>query len=278
LQSRSEGRRLDEARNINRSLSTLGTVIVALASANDGHGMPLSHVPYRNSKLTWLLREALGGSAQAVLVLAVSPSMADRRETLSSLRFGSRAMCVDNQPVARIVSRTHLQGGIPEEAILELPDSKFGDEVLLGHSASTSSTATASTESLGACSGASPGTEQELMAEAFEQAFRSLGGANLDPRKISERFLAMREQISRRNEVLARAPPFFRQWSQPPLFQKPRKWHAAVAWDFSAGCEPKLRAQLFEACDVEDAGDHRLMMEMSAEEFAALPISPLGRW
>lgn len=94
-QTQAEGQRLDEVRAINRSLSALGNVVAALAA-----GRPdLGHVPYRDSKLTRMLREALGGNARTAIVLTVSPAMADRQETLSSLRFGSRARLVRNRPV-----------------------------------------------------------------------------------------------------------------------------------------------------------------------------------
>lgn len=286
LQSHAEGCRLNEARTINRSLSTLGNVIVALASANDEEKEALGHIPYRNSKLTWLLREALGGSSRAVLVLAVSPAMVDRRETLSSLRFGSRAMRVDNVPVARIAQRPQ----VPSRAAAEVCHTKCVDLACsLGHSASTTSTATASTTSLGACSGVSFGAaeqvrdlceqyehDKEHLAAALAQAFGVIGGGNFDARSFADRFLAVREQVVARNEQLMRSPPYPMRWA-PLTPHRPRKWHAAIAWDCSPGGEPKLRAQLFEACGSDDS-EHRLMMEMSAEEFSALPLSPWGRW
>lgn len=66
-----EGARLREAGNINKSLSTLGSVINALAE-NSELGRSV-HVPYRNSVLTWLLRESLGGNAKTVMLAAISP-------------------------------------------------------------------------------------------------------------------------------------------------------------------------------------------------------------
>jgi kinesin family protein 5 len=291
LQARSEGSRLNEARTINRSLSNLGNVIVALADAQEGRHEALNHVPYRNSKLTWLLREALGGSAQAVLVLAVSPSMADRRETLSSLRFGSRAMRVDNQPLARIAPGIQLQLACGfEEDPSPLPAfgrSKLDDPTRLGHSASTSSTATASTTSLGMCSASSAADcfkescgqldAKDSSAEALVRAFGSLGASNFDSRSLMERFLSMREQIAHRNDLLAKDAPCSKHLDPPTPHRPSRKWHASIAYDFSAGGQPKLRAQLFEACELGDSSEHRLMMEMSAEEFSTLPLHP-GLW
>ncbi|XP_029045056.2 osmotic avoidance abnormal protein 3-like [Osmia bicornis bicornis] len=87
------GDRLKEAASINLSLSALGNVISALAA---GQGR---HVPYRDSKLTRLLRDSLGGNARTLMIACVSPSDADAEETLSTLRYAARARCIKNKPV-----------------------------------------------------------------------------------------------------------------------------------------------------------------------------------
>ncbi|KZC12163.1 Osmotic avoidance abnormal protein 3 [Dufourea novaeangliae] len=87
------GDRLKEAASINLSLSALGNVISALAA---GHGR---HVPYRDSKLTRLLRDSLGGNARTLMIACISPSDADAEETLSTLRYAARARCIKNKPV-----------------------------------------------------------------------------------------------------------------------------------------------------------------------------------
>ncbi|KOC65073.1 Osmotic avoidance abnormal protein 3 [Habropoda laboriosa] len=87
------GDRLKEAASINLSLSALGNVISALAA---GQGR---HVPYRDSKLTRLLRDSLGGNARTLMIACVSPSDADGEETLSTLRYAARARCIKNKPV-----------------------------------------------------------------------------------------------------------------------------------------------------------------------------------
>eukprot|EP01039_Chlorochromonas_danica_P008382 gene8382-9240_t len=78
------GMRLEEAKNINSSLTTLGMVINALA---DG----AKHIPYRDSKLTMLLSEALGGNSKTTLIICCNPEITHAPETLSTLRFGERA-------------------------------------------------------------------------------------------------------------------------------------------------------------------------------------------
>jgi len=102
-QSLAARQRLDEARTINKSLSALGNVISALTPRSSrGAIAAVGHVPYRDSKLTQILSQALGGNARTVLVVTFSMASCDVQETLSSLRFGSRTKRVDNRPVANV--------------------------------------------------------------------------------------------------------------------------------------------------------------------------------
>ena len=87
-----EGKRLDEAKKINKSLSTLGLVIFSLT---DGKS---THVPYRDSKLTRVLQDSLGGNSKTALVITCSPSILHESETISTLRFGIRAKQITNKP------------------------------------------------------------------------------------------------------------------------------------------------------------------------------------
>ncbi len=84
------GKRLKEATKINLSLSTLGNVISALV---DGKS---SHIPYRNSKLTRLLQDSLGGNAKTLMFANVGPAAFNYDETLSTLRYASRAKNILN--------------------------------------------------------------------------------------------------------------------------------------------------------------------------------------
>jgi kinesin family protein 3/17 len=86
------GDRLKEANKINLSLSALGNVISALV---DGKS---SHIPYRDSKLTRLLQDSLGGNTKTVMVAAISPADFNYDETLSTLRYASRAKNIKNRP------------------------------------------------------------------------------------------------------------------------------------------------------------------------------------
>ena len=96
------GQQLEELKKINKSLSALGLVIHALTEGGGpgGASAPRSHVPYRDSKLTRLLQECLGGNARTALLCAASPSAWNAAETLSTLRFGARAKKVRNAATA----------------------------------------------------------------------------------------------------------------------------------------------------------------------------------
>jgi kinesin family member 5 len=85
------GQTLEEAKKINTSLSCLGNVINALT---DGKS---THVPYRDSKLTRILQESLGGNSRTTLVINCSPSSYNDQETVSTLRFGMRAKSIKNK-------------------------------------------------------------------------------------------------------------------------------------------------------------------------------------
>lgn len=96
--SGAEGERLKEGSNINRSLVTLGQVISSLAESG-GKGKKALHVPYRDSVLTWLLKDNLGGNSKTVMVATVSPAADNYEETLSTLRYADRAKRIVNHAV-----------------------------------------------------------------------------------------------------------------------------------------------------------------------------------
>uniref|UniRef100_A0A8K9Y7R7 Kinesin-like protein n=1 Tax=Oncorhynchus mykiss TaxID=8022 RepID=A0A8K9Y7R7_ONCMY len=85
-----EGAVLDEAKNINKSLSALGNVISALAEGTK------THVPYRDSKMTRILQDSLGGNCRTTIIICASPSIYNECETKSTLMFGQRAKTIKN--------------------------------------------------------------------------------------------------------------------------------------------------------------------------------------
>ncbi|KAK7261134.1 hypothetical protein RIF29_27438 [Crotalaria pallida] len=94
--SGAEGERLKEATNINKSLSTLGLVIMNLVSISNGKSL---HVPYRDSKLTFLLQDSLGGNSKTIIIANISPSICCSLETLSTLKFAQRAKFIKNNAI-----------------------------------------------------------------------------------------------------------------------------------------------------------------------------------
>lgn len=92
------GARLKEGAEINRSLSTLGRVIAALADISTGKKKN-AQVPYRDSVLTWLLKDSLGGNSMTAMIAAISPADINFEETLSTLRYADSAKRIKNHAV-----------------------------------------------------------------------------------------------------------------------------------------------------------------------------------
>ncbi|KAK7944561.1 hypothetical protein WMY93_000289 [Mugilogobius chulae] len=90
-----EGAVLDEAKNINKSLSSLGNVISALAEGT-------AYIPYRDSKMTRILQDSLGGNCRTTIVICCSPSSYNEAETKSTLMFGQRAKTIKNTVTVNI--------------------------------------------------------------------------------------------------------------------------------------------------------------------------------
>ncbi|ETO18241.1 hypothetical protein RFI_19039 [Reticulomyxa filosa] len=93
---------LRETANINRSLFTLGNVIGTLDAIHRGQLHPSTHVPYRDSVLTKLLMDSLGGNGLAVMLTCVSPAERFLEETLAALQYASRARNIRNTPALQI--------------------------------------------------------------------------------------------------------------------------------------------------------------------------------
>uniref|UniRef100_A0A8C0TKA9 Kinesin family member 4A n=2 Tax=Canis lupus familiaris TaxID=9615 RepID=A0A8C0TKA9_CANLF len=117
--TKAEGDRLKEGININRGLLCLGNVISALGDDKKG-----GFVPYRDSKLTRLLQDSLGGNSHTLMIACVSPADSNLEETLNTLRYADRARKIKNKPVVNIDPQTaelnHLKQQVQQLQVLLL--------------------------------------------------------------------------------------------------------------------------------------------------------------
>ncbi|KRY43581.1 Kinesin-like protein KIF13A [Trichinella spiralis] len=117
--SGAKGERLKEGSNINKSLTTLGLVISALAeTSRSKKSIKTKFAPYRDSVLTWLLKDCLGGNSRTVMIATVSPSSDSYEETMSTLRFADRAKRIVNHPVVNEDPNAKLVRQLKEEVAL----------------------------------------------------------------------------------------------------------------------------------------------------------------
>lgn len=142
------GQTLNEAKGINQSLSALGKVIKALTEQKKGGGF----IPYRESKLTRLLSESLGGNSKTALIITCSPSPYNVMESISTLRFGTTARNIKNTPkinreltateMKRLIAKSKKQLEIQSYRItvltkhitennLDVPEDEFKDQIEL---------------------------------------------------------------------------------------------------------------------------------------------------
>ncbi|KAM0266060.1 hypothetical protein ACHAPA_007244 [Fusarium lateritium] len=122
------GARLKEGAEINRSLSTLGRVIAALADLSTPGAKKKKgggQVPYRDSVLTWLLKDSLGGNSMTAMIAAVSPADINFDETLSTLRYADSAKRIKNHAVVNEDANARMIRELKEE--LSLLRSKLGN-------------------------------------------------------------------------------------------------------------------------------------------------------
>lgn len=116
--TQTDGIRLKEATNINKSLSALGNVIKALTTHT-------SHIPYRDSKLTFLLKNALGGNSFCSIVACISPALRNLEETMSTLQFAQRAKLVRN------CAEINVQSSIIDPAALQAENDRLREQLAI---------------------------------------------------------------------------------------------------------------------------------------------------
>lgn len=114
-QAGTSGDRLKEGNAINQSLTSLGNVISALADQATGKAKPGSHIPYRDSNLTRMLQQALGGNSSTIMVCAIRPGHPYYEETLNTLKYADRAKKIKNKPVVNESPQDKLIKELQEE-------------------------------------------------------------------------------------------------------------------------------------------------------------------
>ena len=120
-ETHSKGGMLKETGNINKSLFVLGKVISALTDKKNTN----QHIPYRDSKLTMLLMDSIGGTAKTLMIACVSPSSQYSDETMSTLNYASRTMNIKNKPLVQMDAREKAREDLQEENEIFLQENEF---------------------------------------------------------------------------------------------------------------------------------------------------------
>ncbi|EDW91955.1 kinesin heavy chain [Drosophila yakuba] len=229
-----EGTVLDEAKNINKSLSALGNVISALADGNK------THIPYRDSKLTRILQESLGGNARTTIVICCSPASFNESETKSTLDFGRRAktvknvVCVNEELTAEEWKRRYekekeknarLKGKV-EKLEIELARWRAGEtvkaeeqinmedlmeastpnlEVEAAQTAAAEAAAAAQRTALANMSASVAANEQARLATECERLYQQLDDKDEEINQQSQYAEQLKEQVMEQEELIANA-------------------------------------------------------------------------
>lgn len=208
--SMSKGKQLVETNNINKSLLVLGNCISALSDPNKKDG----HIPYRDSKLTKLLSESLGGTGITLMIACVSPSSSCESETLSTLRYANRAQNIENVPLMKTDSRENIIQKLKRE-LRKLKEENHTLKTQLGVTAVNTST-TGSSLNVGTgrlpriarngSSHSNASTDSSLYNKLQEYMHenKTLRTENSQLEKFREKVRKQHEVLTRENEKLAR--------------------------------------------------------------------------
>ena len=99
---------MKETGQINKSLFTLGKVISMLSSKDSAAKLNQKYIPYRDSKLTMLLQDSMGGTSKALMIACVSPSEVYMEETISTLNYATRTMNIKNKPIVQMDAKEQI--------------------------------------------------------------------------------------------------------------------------------------------------------------------------
>jgi kinesin family member 12 len=130
-ESMSEGQMVKETGNINKSLFTLGKVISMLSSKQQNLAQNMKYIPFRDSKLTMLLQDSLGGTSRALMIACISPSEAYADETISTLNYATRTMNIKNKPVVQVDAKEQVIFNLKREIqLLQLENQYLKGQIM----------------------------------------------------------------------------------------------------------------------------------------------------
>ncbi|XP_067436360.1 kinesin-like protein KIF1C [Thunnus thynnus] len=223
--SGAKGTRLKEGANINKSLTTLGKVISALAEMQSSKKRKSDFIPYRDSVLTWLLKENLGGNSRTAMIAALSPADINYEETLSTLRYADRAKqircnaVINEDPNAKLIRELkgeveRLRNLLFSQGLQELLDNAVNTNGTVGAVAGVSSplplaiTANGVAPENGSASpGAEPTSAGDIPADSNhtmedgEEGEEAVATETISKEEAAERLLETEKIIAELNET-----------------------------------------------------------------------------
>ena len=130
-ESQSEGVMAKETGQINKSLFTLGKVISMLSSKDAAAKINQKYIPFRDSKLTMLLQDSLGGTSRALMIACVSPSETYADETISTLNYATRTMNIKNKPIVQVDAKEQVIFNLKREVqLLQLENQYLKGQIM----------------------------------------------------------------------------------------------------------------------------------------------------
>ncbi|XP_019441319.1 PREDICTED: kinesin-like protein KIN-14I isoform X1 [Lupinus angustifolius] len=215
--SEATGDRLKEAQHINKSLSALGDVIASLAQKNQ-------HVPYRNSKLTQLLQDSLGGQAKTLMFVHISPEADSIGETISTLKFAERVATVELG--AARVNKDGADVKELKEQIVSLKAALARTEVKPGHALSASSGKYRTTEASELSSYHATQRNADIVGDLCRQPMVDVGNFELHSNTI----LRGKRQSFNFDDISANSPPWPAVKSPGPNYREDDRETVSGEW------------------------------------------------
>ncbi|XP_033230766.1 kinesin-like protein KIF12 [Belonocnema kinseyi] len=200
--TQSEGKTLEEANNINKSLMVLGYCIASLSDGKKKSG----HIPYRDSKLTKLLADSLAGNGVSLMIACISPARSNASETLNTLRYASRTKKIRTKPIVVMDPREALIISLKREVnALQTENDHLRAALHLGSDASNISRSESKAESRVP---KTPPVDLDKLAELenseLSQLIRAYMNENEALRRENAELYSTREQVIRDQEVVCK--------------------------------------------------------------------------